>query len=431
VTAQLAYLRDKRVVRKFGEEDRYELAHEVLVNKVWAWISDDELRRLEVRDMLGRELSNYRKFRHLLTPEKLALINSGGDGWKLTPEELELLFRSALTLGDASAPEWFARAQEAELPVEAIAQEGLKSDHFFTRAAAVKMLAQFGPQFMSGIIDMLADEYPQPRVAAIQALEKLQPTGEWREHLKYECYVPAGPFIMGDDKSIEKDEKPAHEVTLAAFYMGKYPVTNADYKRYMDDLKRAFDIPGGKDQHPVVSVSWYDARDYTAWAAMRLPTEAQWEKAASWEESDRGIERLRDRGIVQRLKSSVLKAGEKAAGKKRVYPWGDEFDKSKCNTSDSNIGTTTPVGAYSPQGDSAYGCADMTGNVCEWTSSLKRDYPYRAEDGREDQSSSDPRVLRGGAFDLDEWCARCASRDRLLPDFRLGYLGVRLVVSPF
>ena len=69
---------------------------------------------------------------------------------------------------------------------------------------------------------------------------------------------------------------------------------------------------------------------------------------------------------------------------------------------ESGIGTTTPVGQYSPQGDSPYGCADMAGNVWEWTSSLKRNYPYRADDGREDQSSSDARVLRGGSFNYGE-----------------------------
>ncbi len=226
VTTQLAYLREKRVVRKFGEEDRYELAHEVLVNKVWAWIGDDELRQLEVRDMLRREMSNYQKFRHLLTPEKLALINPGGDSWTLTPEELELLFRSALASGDASAPEWFTRAQASGLPVEAMAREGLRSDNFRARVAAVKMLAQLGAQFIDCISEMLADLYPQVRVAAIHALEKSQPSGEWRKYLKYECYVPAGSFIMGKDRK-------AHEVNLDAFYIGKYLVTNADYKRYM------------------------------------------------------------------------------------------------------------------------------------------------------------------------------------------------------
>ena len=113
-----------------------------------------------------------------------------------------------------------------------IALEGLRSDSFRTRAAAVAALAQLGERFADNLIPMLADLYPQVRVAAIAALERLRPDGAWRQQLKCECYVPAGEFIMGDDKG-DADEKPAHRVTLDAFYIGKYPVTNAEYARFI------------------------------------------------------------------------------------------------------------------------------------------------------------------------------------------------------
>jgi formylglycine-generating enzyme required for sulfatase activity len=113
-----------------------------------------------------------------------------------------------------------------------------------------------------------------------------------------------------------------------------------------------------------------------------LLTEAEWEKAASWEE---GEERAGLLGLVDRR------------GRKRRYPWGDEFDKTRCNTSESGIGSTTPVGKYSPRGDSPYGCADMAGNVWEWTSSLLKPYPYNPSDGREDPNSEEDRVVRGGS----------------------------------
>ena len=74
---------------------------------------------------------------------------------------------------------------------------------------------------------------------------------------------------------------------MDAFYIGKYPVTNAEYARYRNDIRQPFEMPAGKQDHPVVEVSWYDARDYAAWASMRLLTEAEWEKAASWELVDR------------------------------------------------------------------------------------------------------------------------------------------------
>ena len=215
--------------------------------------------------------------------------------------------------------------------------------------------------------------------------------------------VPAGEFLMGDE------EREEHKVHVDAFQIDKYPVTNLQYKRFMDAT--GHDPPGRweggiypdeKALHPVVNVSWYGAVAYAEWAGKRLPTEAEWEKAA------RGTDG-------------------------RQYPWGDAFDKDKCNTEESGIGDTTPVGRYSPDGDSPYGCADMAGNVWEWTSSLYKDYPYRANDGREDARSSGSRVVRGGSFAAGGGLARCAVRD-----FFYGFLrglnsdlGFRCAAAPF
>jgi formylglycine-generating enzyme required for sulfatase activity len=277
---------------------------------------------------------------------------------------------------------------EVRRQAELAALEDLKTDNFRTRAAAVNALAQLGAQFIQPISGMLTDRYPQVRRAAIQALEKLQPSGEWRAHLRYECYVAAGKFIMGDDQG-DASEKPAHEVYVEAFYAGKYLVTNAEYKRFLDDTEQDSFLPTsptGEAHHPIASVTWHQARDYARWADLRLLTEAEWEKAAGWREG-------RD-------------------AKKFKYPWGDEFDPGKCNTVESGIKTTTPVGTYSPQGDSPYGCADMGGNVWEWTSSLYQGYPYQADDGREDTASSERRAVRGGSFNSGRNDARASYRSR-------------------
>ncbi len=409
VRARLAFLRNRGVVRKFGDEDRYELAHEVMVGKVWQWVGEDDLRLLDVRDMLRRAMSDYDKFGHLLDLGKLALLDSYRAALVLESGEAELLFRSALAVGH-EAPAWFERAQAAGVTAEIIAQEGLASDNFRTRAAAIAALAELGKGFANDLIPMLADVYPQVRVAAIAALERLYPDGAWRSHLKYECYVPSGEFIMGDDEneSTHREKKAtAHSCWVEAFYIGKYPVTNLEYARFMTDQGRHFDIRIGEQDHPVTHVTWYNARDYAEWAHMRLLTEAEWEKAASWEVSEKISPKESER-------------------KKRRWPWGNEFEKERCNSIESGIGMTTPVGTYSPAGDSPCGAVDMAGNVWEWCSSLYKDYPYRHDDDHESMKVFGYRVQRGGSFNNMGFSARCAARGDFDPVFRNHLIGFRV-----
>jgi toxoflavin biosynthesis protein ToxD len=227
--------------------------------------------------------------------------------------------------------------------------------------------------------------------------------------------VPAGKFLMGsknDHKLAYDDEKPQHTVDIHYdYWMARYPVTNGQYNDYVKarGIKHPVADWQKKKDHPVVYVSWNDAMAYCQWLnnllkgelpaglVLRLPTEAEWEKAA------RGTDG-------------------------REYPWGNQFDNNKCNTSEGGKGSTTPVGVYSPQGDSPYGCADMSGNVWEWTHSFKKEYPYNANDGRENEKTSGSRVLRGGSFVGSGKAAYCAYRcvDLTLFD----HLGFRVEASP-
>jgi formylglycine-generating enzyme required for sulfatase activity len=213
--------------------------------------------------------------------------------------------------------------------------------------------------------------------------------------------------------------KEQHEVTLPGYWIGRYPVTVAQFRDFVEEsgYDASENSLNDPDDHPVRYVTWQDALAYCRWLGERtglpvtLPSEAEWEKAA------RGTDG-------------------------RIYPWGDEPPTADlCNFAD-NVGNTSPVGNYSPTGDSPYGCADMAGNVWEWTRSLWRGgwpepdfgYPYDSEDGREDLEAGDavPRVIRGGAFYSTEHDVRCASRhDGGYPVDRGWDLGFRVVVSPF
>ncbi len=146
-------------------------------------------------------------------------------------------------------------------------------------------------------------------------------------------FVPSGEFLMGTPGE-ESNECQQHRVTLTEYWIDKYPVTNAQYARFVQETghpQRGSAFTTGKERHPVVNVSWEDADAYAKWCDKQLPTEAQWEKAA------RGTDG-------------------------RTYPWGNEWDGNRCNVSGYG---TTPVGNY-PQGVSPYGCHDMSGNVQDW-----------------------------------------------------------------
>jgi serine/threonine-protein kinase len=214
----------------------------------------------------------------------------------------------------------------------------------------------------------------------------------------YWVTIPAGEFQMGGE------DYGVYPVNVDEFQIGKYEVTNRQYAQCAKAgicAGSAYD--DGKALHPVVNVNWYDAVTYCEWAGGRLPTEAEWEKAA------RGTD-------------------------ERTYPWGEGIDcdyanyYGKDNGNDACVGDTTPVGSYE-SGKSPYGVYDMAGNVWEWTSSLYQSYPYDASDGREELSSSDYRVLRGGSWNNGVNGARSAYRDDYGPSITDDVVGFRCARS--
>jgi formylglycine-generating enzyme required for sulfatase activity len=212
------------------------------------------------------------------------------------------------------------------------------------------------------------------------------------------CVIPTGPFLMGDDK---------HIATLSIYEMARYPVTVAEYAYFVRAGQHApsdWQKQLSRLDHPIVSVSWHDAIAYATWLLeqtgqiWRLPSDEEWEKAA------RGTDG-------------------------RAYPWGDTFDQTRCNTRESGLGSTTPVGSYKDggsivlpngqrrevqDGSSPYGVADLAGNVWEWTETRYDD-------------STENLALRGGTWGSGARFARTAARYHAQPTDSSDVLGFRLV----
>jgi formylglycine-generating enzyme required for sulfatase activity len=241
----------------------------------------------------------------------------------------------------------------------------------------------------------------QPIAAPKPAIVKLPIDIEW-------VTIPAGEFLMGSDKTKDKqardDETPQHRLHLPEYRIAKYTITNAQYQVFVNATGYQAPkhwasgvIPKGKENHPVTNVSWEDAQAFCKWAGVRLPSEAEWEKAA------RGADG-------------------------RIWPWGNKPPtQGQCNFG-MNVGDTTPVGKY-PKGVSCYGSRDMVGNVWEWTGSLHKPYPYQSDDGRENPEADGRRAARGGAWGSHVDSVRCAYRNWVYPWIRLHEVGFR-VVSP-
>jgi formylglycine-generating enzyme required for sulfatase activity len=294
------------------------------------------------------------------------------------------------------------------------------------------------------------------------------------------CKVLAGPFRLGGNNNEEAHdyEKPQHELTLPTFYIARYPITNAQFALFVEDggyndrqwwteagwawrhgaepdlswitdtdfreryaehiaqlrpIERRHEPFSWHDERlnlptqPVTGVSWYEAMAYCTWLQqqlilhgrsvsvdgvswdtlltsgswqVRLPTEAEWEKAAGWD-------------VV--------------AGHKRVYAWGNEWEKAMANVA-NQVGLPSAVGVF-PAGAAACGALDMTGNVWEWTLSRFMGYPY-GHDSRHDPEGEDERVLRGGGWSDNHWRARVSVRTDSLPLQSAIDIGMRVVLGP-
>jgi formylglycine-generating enzyme required for sulfatase activity len=223
--------------------------------------------------------------------------------------------------------------------------------------------------------------------------------------------IPAGTFSMGsNDDHVQQatdwckcgshyfeDELYMHDVYVSAFYIDRYEVTNRQFQAFVEatgyrtDAEKKPEVntwrtafTPGKEEHPVIWMSWNDANAYCQWAGARLPTEAEWEKAARGDDA-------------------------------RLWPWGSEWDNTRLNAAESQTKATTEIGSF-PNGASPYGAMDMAGNVWEWVNDWYDPtfYQYganRTNDPTGPQDGQD-RVLRGGGYNNGLHDVRTANRHK-------------------
>jgi formylglycine-generating enzyme required for sulfatase activity len=226
----------------------------------------------------------------------------------------------------------------------------------------------------------------------------------------YWVTIPAGEFQMGSENG--GDIERVHTVYLDTYRIGKYEITNRQYAQCVKAriCRVVSDVGEGKELHPVVNVNWYDAKAFCGWVGGRLPTDAEWEKAASWDDGTK---------------------------RKRTYPWGETINCSYVNyyskdgRTDYCVGDTTPVGSYE-NGKSPYGLYDMAGNVWEWVNDWYSDTYYQSLPSSNPlgRDTGQERVLRGGAWVNFDIYVRSVVRSAINPSIAYNFFGFRCARSP-
>lgn len=240
--------------------------------------------------------------------------------------------------------------------------------------------------------------------------------------------IPAGTVLMGTrtedlsqlarqfagTRESYAEEAPQHPVEVAAFAISQTPITHRQYAPFVAASRCRPPIVWHGDQPPaalldlpVVDVTWNEVQMFCDWLceqtgqAVRLPTEAEWERAARGDDG-------------------------------RWWPWGNDLDPHRANVAESALGGATPVGQF-PHGASPFGVLDLAGNVWEWTASLQAPYPYHADDGRNAtgpiEGMDRRRIMRGGCWANPIHYARIACRFRLPPERSTHLLGFRLALG--
>jgi formylglycine-generating enzyme required for sulfatase activity len=441
-----------------------------------AALARSEWRADRVKPSLADKLATLQDFEPLPPPDPT--------GWEET---------AVLAASMAADPDAFARAlAQPNLELTARCALALRA----TNRAKPATLEMLETRLQARSRDPEADL--RARIAAARALGDLGDSRFERRSGPHGDYlsppmlaIDAGSYPIGSDEGLEADEAPAHQVALAAFAIGRFPVTNAEWRLFMDGggyrearwwhseaskrWQRGEGIADGpkrqaRERRQAVrdnpaqiqellkaeKITSTQARNWTHWYmemsddefeallersfSAAVQTQPQWwnDPAYShpaqpvvgicWHEARAYCAWLSAQtGQDYRLPSEPEWEAAARGREGRRYAWGGAFDPSRCNSFETHVRSPTPVGVF-PGGDTPQGLADMSGNVFEWTGSLYRPYPYVAGDGREHPDDGEVRrVVRGGSWFNYRRSARCASRYGYVPDFRDDDLGFRVL----
>lgn len=408
-----------------GEVEVYELSHDVLAATISEVISEDEMMNKVAKRSIREAVQNWEVSKHLPGRQEYTQLAETALRAPLVANDLLFLSVSAAANG-RQVNQWLEQAQREGMQIakfyeKCVESESLLATHEFLR----RMRTDYSDIYSLYIEKIAENKWPSVLLDLNDLTEQLVANGHGQlDDLKFELpirhiTIPKGEFLIGYKNKLAGTTPgltiPEQSIYIDEYVIDRFLVTNLDYKKFVDAVghrapKHWVDgvIPYGEEYHPVTNVSWDDAAAYAIWCGKRLPTEAEWEKSAYWDPSSQC---------------------------KYAYPWGDDFQEGVANYYNSFIGSTSPVGQFSPDGDSPYGLSDMAGNVFEW---LLDDsiVPFRQFSSHENpaQIGSGPHVLdkmtRGGSYGGPKDQLHCAYREYARsPMIRDNYVGFRCVSS--
>jgi formylglycine-generating enzyme required for sulfatase activity/energy-coupling factor transporter ATP-binding protein EcfA2 len=412
-----------RLLRPVDNQDGvFELAHDILAASLAARISESDMRAKVARRALREAQQEYAAARRLPRRDAYRALFDSLSPSRLTADDQLFLAVAAAAVGEPLDQMLKELSDRGVQPLQ-VFETILLSQTLWGVHEVLSWIEYEMPKGLPHLLDQLRlDTRPSVRLHLLDLLAKLPGAERLRSDLeapKLDVTIPAGEFETGYARGFNLVRKdllmPVQTVYLDEYVIDRFPVTERDYAKFVLDTGYPAPPswpdgvpPRARAYHPVTDVTWFDAVSYARWCNKRLPTEAEWEKAAYW---------------------------DPLTASKRPYPWGDVFDPANANYFGTGIGTTSPIGEYSPFGDSAYGVSDMGGNVFEWCLDDAEFPPVPFSGARNpcrriDQNNAS-KITRGGSYGGPAPQLHCAWREYTrTPVGSDVYIGFRCVRAP-